>query len=321
MSDARPGAERLRGFQRLRFEAFQAFEAGRYADVLPIALEAAAGYPDKGEVPFWIACVHCDQGRLADAVETLRAGLDRGMWWPDDWLLEDGDLAPLRGGAELAEIVAHSAHNRRAGGKTGGRGAATRQDDGAAPRAVVLALHGWGQEAAEFAAEWTDVVAAGIAVVAPESTEERRPGFFVWDDRVAARSAVASQYEESRERISLPDVPLVLAGFSQGGGLAIDLAIDEAPAPSAGFLALSAGLEDLEAPPDAVRLCRAAARGVRGRLVAGGADVALPSARDLVAAAGSAGLPCPLAVLPGAGHRMPDPGSGLLLAEIEALLG
>jgi predicted esterase len=326
VNDEREGAATvLRDFQLRRFEAFELFAAGRYADVLPIALETEARYPRRGEVPFWLACVHCEQGRPDRALEVLRAGLDRGLWWPADWLLDDDDLTPLRGRPELADIVARSARNRPAGRVIPQAVVVGAGGDRAAPVAVVLALHGWGQAAAEFLAEWAGLAAVGIAVIAPESTEELTPGFFVWNDRATARRTIADQYRLAGAQLTpagVPpeDVPLVVAGFSQGGGLAVDLAVDGAPAPAAGFLAVSSGLDDLEAPPDAARLRRAVARGLRGRLVVGGADAALESARGLAAAAAGAGLSCPLTVLPGAGHQMPDPASGLLLAEIEALL-
>ena len=131
------------------------------------------------------------------------------------------------------------------------------------------------------------------------------PGFFVWDDREAAREVVAAQYRAATGGLETGGAPLIVAGFSQGGGLAVDLALDDAPAPVAGLLALSAGVEDLEAAPDPARLRRAGERGLRGRLVAGAEDEALEGARALAAAAGAAGLEWPLTELAGAGHRMP----------------
>jgi hypothetical protein len=66
-------------FQRLRFEAFGFLAEGRYGDALPVAVEAVARYPRKGEVPFWLACIHCEQGRPGRALEALRGGLSRGL--------------------------------------------------------------------------------------------------------------------------------------------------------------------------------------------------------------------------------------------------
>ena len=169
----------------------------------------------------------------------------------------------------------------------------------------MLALHGWGQEAGEFAAEWNGVTGRGFAVVAPESTEMLTPGFYVWDDRVAARQAVAAQFRATTDDLEAGDAPLIVAGFSQGGGLAVDLALDDARAPAAGLLALSTGVEDLEAEPDPARLRRAAERGLRGRLLAGAKDEALEGAQALAAVADAAGLKWPLTVLALGGHRMP----------------
>ena len=76
-------------------------------------------------------------------------------------------------------------------------------------------------------------------------------------------------------------VPLALAGFSQGGGIAVDLAVAGLPAPACCVLAISSGLDDLARPPGADRLSAAAARGVRARLLAGEGDDALDDVRRL----------------------------------------
>jgi len=114
--------------------------------------------------------------------------------------------------------------------------------------------------------------------------------------------------------------PLLTAGFSQGGGLAVDLAIDADPVTSVGFLAVAAGAEDLAALPDRDRLVAAAARGLRGRLLVGDRDDALAGAGALSGAAVGAGLACSLTIRPGAGHEMPEPPGRLLVDELIALL-
>jgi len=99
-------------FQTLRTAAFDLFAAGDYLDVLPFAREAQALYPAKGEVPFWLACVHCHLGDTEGALAAWRAGLARGHYWPAEWLLEDDDLEPLRDRPEIAAIVRESAKAR-----------------------------------------------------------------------------------------------------------------------------------------------------------------------------------------------------------------
>ncbi len=201
-------------------------------------------------------------------------------------------------------------------------------DERRPPRAVVLVLHGWGQDADEFALHWAAAAAAGFAVVALRSSQEPCPGFCVWDDRGRALDDVTAQLAAARPTLgggtagdgaSAP--PLVMAGFSQGGGVAVDLAIDGLPAPPQGVLALAAGLDDLAEPPVAARLSAAGARGLRARLLAGEGDDALDDVRRLARVLEQAGTGGVLTVLPDLGHEMPEPPGGLLARELGGLLG
>jgi predicted esterase len=247
-------------------------------------------------------------------------------------LLEDDDLEPLRRRPELAAIVRESARARTAAPRADSLepvvlARSGESSGGAAPAALVLALHGWGQDADEFALHWRAAAERGYTVIVPRSSQQPTPGFFVWDDRQTARAEVAAQFRRACGLASdgagpgVAAAPLLLAGFSQGGGLAVDLAIDAEPAPSAGFLAVAAGAEDLAEPPGPDRLAPAAARGLRGRILVGDRDEALDGARVLAAAAATAGLSWPLTVRPGAGHEMPEPPGEPLAGELAAILG
>jgi hypothetical protein len=151
----------------LRTAAFDLFSAGDYRGVLPIAREAAASYPAKGEVPFWLACVHCRLGDPEAALAALRAGLARGRYWPPDWLLDD-DLEPLRTRPELAAILRESAEAQGSQPVSGSLEPDVLAPSGvaggdAAPAALVLALHGWGQDADELALHWQAAAGRGFA--------------------------------------------------------------------------------------------------------------------------------------------------------------
>jgi predicted esterase len=318
-------------FQPLRSAVFDLFTAGDPGAALPVALEAEARFPAKGEVPFWLACIQCRLGDPDAALAALTAGLARGHYWPQEWLLEDDDLETLRARPELDPILRASARARIAASRAVDldpvRLAAPEVGDDVAPVARVLALHGWGQDADEFALHWQAAAAHGFAIVVPRSSQQLSPGFFVWDDREIARADVTAQF--CRAHALLPDLteaaappPLLVAGFSQGGGLAVDLAVDAEPAPSVGFLAIAVGVEDLAPPPpNPDRLASGAARGLRGRLLVGDEDEALAGAHALAEVADACGLKCALTVRPRAGHEMPEPPGRLLVGELTELLG
>jgi hypothetical protein len=275
--------------QPLRTAVFERLAAGDHGGALPCAVAAAELFPEKGEVPIWLACIHSRLGEPRAAVAALRGGLERGLCWPEGGPLDDDDLEPLRGRADFAAAVrdaaAAAARAPEHGPLTPVVLSAFSAEGRRPPRALLVALHGWGQDADEFALHWEATAAGGVAVVAPRSSQEPCPGFHVWDDRGRALDDVASQLSAGRVLSGgTAATPLVLAGFSQGGGVAVDLALDGLPAPSGAVLTLAAGLSDLAGAPPVDRLAAAAAAGLRARLLVGAGDDALEDVRLLARA-------------------------------------
>jgi predicted esterase len=271
-------------------------------------------YPERGEIPFWMACALCRLGRADDALATLREGIDDGLWWPAAWLRDDDDLATLRGSDGLEAVVAASERLRATRGtRDRPREAlvlASESVDAAHDPAhgdlpgLVLALYGWGERAADLAPSWRAAQRAGLLVVVPESSQEPSPEFFVWDDRERARDDVAHALSRLRERRPFDERRSLYAGFSQGGGLAASWALTAGPLRATTFLALGAGLSDVAA--DALEsLDQAAARGARGRLIVGDVDEALDDAQALYETLVRSGVACDLQIVPGLGHDLP----------------
>ncbi len=203
-------------FQPLRTAAFERLAGGDHAGALPYAVAARDLFPGKGEVPFWLACIHSRLGEPRAAVAALTAGLEAGHFWPQDWLLDDDDLEPLRERADFLDVVRESA--RAAAAAPPARldpvvlAAASGTGRPRTPRAVVLALHGWGQDADEFALHWDATAAAGFSVVVARSSLQPCPGFFVWDDRERALEDVAGQLEAAWDHDDTAGAGRVLAG-------------------------------------------------------------------------------------------------------------
>ena len=86
---------------------------------------------------------------------------------------------------------------------------------------TVVALHMYGVAAADTLAVWLPVVAAGVRVVSVESTLVDGDGYPCWDARDLALRDVRAGVAAAPD-----DVPLVLAGASQGAGLAASAALN-----------------------------------------------------------------------------------------------
>jgi predicted esterase len=302
-------------FRAQRDHVVGLFSLGRCENALAEARAMRRRFPSRGEIPFWMACALCRLGRADEALAVLREGNDGGLWWPAEWLLDDEDLAPLRGRHGLEEVVAAS-RRLRAAHLAGSRApdpivlspapppGDTAPARGQAP-GLLVALHGWGEQAPDFVDPWQAAAHAGLVVVVPESSQELTPAFFVWDDRERARDDVARALSRLGEHRRVDARRSLYAGFSQGGGLAVSWALAGGPLRDGAFLAVATGLSDVD--PDALRsLDQAAARGARGRLIVGDADAALDDARALQAALSGAGVTSELSVVPGLGHDLPD---------------
>lgn len=108
-----------------------------------------------------------------------------------------------------------------------------------APRHLVVFLHGFGSNGTDFeaiagtlAADLPDTVFLYPDAPTPEPSNTGRPGFTWYEfaggraaqSRDAAVAYVAGQVETVREAYGL-DAPIVIAGFSQGAGTAVQLAL------------------------------------------------------------------------------------------------
>ena len=210
-----------------------------------------------------------------------------GRWWSDRQVasLEDEGLDLGSIGEALRGRADQAIENAR-----DGRAAVEVRESGT-PWVTVVALHMYGVAAADSLAVWLPVVDAGVRVVSVESTLVDGDGYPCWDARDLAvrdvRTGIAAVPD---------DVPLVLAGASQGAGLAASAALN-------GEVRADGWLAVVGAPqPGVARMTRM----VPGALVAGAEDP-LPAAnqrvfRDAVLAAGGT---CEWEEVAGLGHAYP----------------
>ena len=269
-------------------EITRAYLEGDHDRALLVTDRLLAKYPDRVASLSQIrAEVLVQLGRPDEARAAATAVLETGRWWSDRQVasLEDEGLDLGAIGEALRSRADDAVETARDGRAT----VEIREPD--APWVTVVTLHMYGVAAADSLADWLPLVDAGVRVVGVESTLVDGDGYPCWDARDLAlrdiRNGVASAPD---------DVPLVLAGASQGAGLAASAALnDEVRAD--GWLAVVGAPQ-----PGVARMTRM----VPGVLVAG-SDDPLPAAnqrvfRDAVLAAGGT---CAWEEVTGLGHEYP----------------
>lgn len=192
---------------------------GRYSDALSLIADARQALPEQdSRLTFWEACLRSISGNPKQAVDVLSEGTTRGLWWPEG-MLADSDLDAARRTEAWREIV--SACRDREAERLAARPAVRiREGSGAG---TVIALHGARDDPPAFADQWEAAVPQGWTVVTPVGDVAVPEGGWSWaHDQASRTNAVVRQ----TENVSI-DAPLILAGFSAGATLALELAASE----------------------------------------------------------------------------------------------
>ncbi|NEA64597.1 phospholipase [Streptomyces sp. SID12488] len=294
------------------------YAEGRLADALKAVEDAAPRIPSRrADTAHLAACLLTLTGRPEDALAELRTALaDGGAWWSPTILVDDDDLAAVRDLEGFTALLREStARHATATGVP--LPPVVRRPQGAAPRGVLVVLHGADQDAALAAEQWAAAVDAGLVLVAVDSSQRSTPLYRSWPDiGVGIRDITAALAELDEADASLP---LLAAGFSAGARVAVLWALSDAAVRPSGFLAVGPALTP--AHLDEEQRARAAQGAVRGRILVGDQDDDVtPEVYDAHAVLAEAGADVTLETIPGLGHDFPSGFGRSLPGLLEQLL-
>jgi predicted esterase len=286
-------------FAAVRRQVLELHSAGDYATALEVARVAAADFPDEAaRTTYWIACLLSLLGAPERGLETLEDGARRGLWWAPQMLEADPDLEPMRADDRFRAIVESG---RRAQASAAARPPVepiVRLPASGQPRAALVMLHARGQRAQDVVEPFA--AATDVLLVAPYSTQPFDTRDSCWDEPQRAEADVQRAVESTLA--GEVDLPLVVAGFSQGAALAVFLAAVGrlrglvgclAVAPSAAWARELIGSET------------PSARGLRFALIIGDLDQRLDDCRRFAEELRAGGAEVRLDVVAGLGHDYP----------------
>ena len=296
-------------FWRVRGRVIELHGEGRYREALAVAEEARRRFPEKeAETSYWIACLKCLLGEVEEALCALQGALEKGHWWGERWLMQDPDLEPLRDRPKFQEIVAESRRRQEAAqarAKPELLVLPPKNCEQGRAFPLLITLHWYGGTAEEFAPFWEAAREAGFLVAVPQSSQVVSEDGYCWDDRDLAVQEIVAHWEQLKQDYPLDLQRVILAGASQGGRLAIELALAGEPIPARGLIAVVPAIRE----PEGLTTCaeRAAKRGLRGWILTGEHDHFRPGAKRLCEFLREKGIPCEFVVIPGLGHDFPVP--------------
>jgi predicted esterase len=169
---------------------------------------------------------------------------------------------------------------------------------------LFLVLHHWNAAAAGFSRFWQSKRAAKKYITAyVQSSQVVGPGTFGWSDFNKGKEDIKAVYDQIVEKYPIDISHVVVGGFSQGGMLAVHIALAEV-LPAAGFVVLQPG-GDTPGILKSEYIKKAAERGLCGTLITGAADRYYKQQREMNTTFQNAGLDLRFIAKPGLGHGMP----------------
>ncbi|MCB9849952.1 MAG: dienelactone hydrolase family protein [Phycisphaerales bacterium] len=257
-----------------------------------------------------LACCEALAGHTDAAFDALTRSIELG-WDDPDHLNSDSDLESLRKDRRWAAMV------KQAEACKGEMFVLKAADDvpttpPAAPSPLIVVLHGFGGNAHAFAANWIGVMQAEHAVLVaprgptPAGNEARlayawsAPGMPQNLDFGGASAAVDAAIAAAREKYTIDDSKIVIAGFSQGASMALKLLARD-PNKYAGAITMAASYDTA----DNASWTTDAKNKPRVALIVGENDRTVEDNTALRDALKQAGYPVELDEVPGAGHEVP----------------
>jgi predicted esterase len=315
---------RSRDFSKSVLRLFELSRSGKNDEALGLALEIRRDFPDKpAETNYLLAALYARMGQPVRTVEIFESALEAGMGWNEAVLRESPSLAGLQEDPRFKAIVRESAARVRAL-----EAASDVELDTVAPERVddsaliLMPLHGGADRIEEFAPYWRPASNAGVVVCTPQSSQRRSTDTFWWGppfdgfDQERSEADVTFAFEKVRREFGCSQV--IFGGFSQGAVLAVTLALQQRPVPSRGFICVGPGISNLE--PLLPLMDPAAARGLRGWIVAGELEPGLQQIVRLHHELTSHGVASHLEVVPGLGHEFPPDFGTILLSAVDFVL-
>ena len=307
-------------FIQFQQEFFQLYGAGKYTDADMLIQLMGGLYPEQaGTIYNWRICLASLQGQNDKALKLLQEALDLGLWWTEATLREDADLAALQGQPEFERMLSISKERYQ----TAMRESQAEMllylpgDSASKPYPTLIVFHGRMGNALETGSYWQALADQGWLVAAAQSSQLQGHNLFVWDDlELAVRqvkeltNALFKQHPVDLQRV-------LLGGFSQGGGLAIYLAINGV-LPSCGFIGVAPFIASLEAISLSGKAPSPAP--VRGYLVTGGKDRGQDGFQQIRLLLNKIDVPCQVENHPELGHAYPDRFSETILRALHFIL-
>lgn len=262
-------------FRELTDQMVALYHQNKMEDALQLVEQNQAAFPEQSaRTTFWRMCLLSLCNRPDAVMSVFQQGLDAGLWWHTE-LFADPDLNAVRDLPEFQQLMAISKEKYEAA-----QGQVERDytillpeppSSGLYP--LLITLHGRNGNKESDLVQWELARQRGWLVLLAQSTQPVFQGAYHWDNPARALDDLLFYYEQVSQKYKIDPQRTVIAGFSQGSGMAIYTAV-KGKIPVRGFIGIGTWWAD------ANDLAGETAN-VRGYFITGQKDHTLDRAREI----------------------------------------
>ncbi len=262
-------------FRELADEMMQLYNQRDYVGALEL-LEGKANFFSQEAVrtTFWRMCLFSLCERPDDVMSIFRQALDSGLWWAEGQF-RDTDLDLVRDLPEFRALIEES--NRKcmeARSKIGHERTVLVPSNIAGELPLLIALHGRNGDKSQNLEYWKTACERGWLVLSPQSRQAIFPGAYCWDNNEQGLDDILFHFAEILKMYKVDHKRIVIAGFSQGSGMAIYAALS-GKVESCGFIGVGTFIAD----PDSLLRFPSQKPSLRGYFISGEKDHTLDKTR------------------------------------------
>ncbi|EMI9089036.1 MULTISPECIES: hypothetical protein [Bacillus] len=287
-------------FVELQNELFRLFEQGDFDVIYRYIDKAKREFPERmDKTSFWEACVLSIEGKYEEAIVSLNEALEKGIWWNPHTLMQDEDLKELRENEAFKMIVKKCEEIFKKQQLTADPKLFTYGNEEA--KTGLFSLHWRGSNINDFAPYWYgEEILREYMLGFSQSSQVHGMNSYSWDNHDIAIKDIMKSFNDFMGKYDLEDT--ILAGASQGGNIAIELALKNM-LETQKFIAAIPAIRDVEAIESIV--VSNDITNVEGYIVTGDKDPFYENTLQLMSMFEKYNVNCKLIVREGLGHLFP----------------